>query len=66
MNVAYADVSGEDVIKADLVIAADGSTSSIRSQMLPNLQRTYAGYATRRGTVLKSDVSKETRELLVY
>ena len=52
---------GRGSIRADLVIAADGSTSHVRQVLQPHLKHTYAGYVAWRGTVLESDVSEETR-----
>ena len=63
VQVDFADSSGGGTLRPDVVIAADGSTSPIRSQLLPNLQRTYAGYAIWRGTVPESEVSESTRQL---
>ena len=63
VTVEYADNSGGGTTKPDLVIAADGSTSRVRQLLLPDLQRTYAGYAIWRGTVLERDLSKATRDL---
>ena len=74
-NITYADGSviidfedfvqnvsgGRGSIRADLVIAADGSTSHVRQILQPHLKHTYAGYVAWRGTVLESDVSEETR-----
>lgn len=52
---------GRGSIRADLVIAADGSTSYVRQLLQPHLKHTYAGYVAWRGTVLESDVSDEAR-----
>ncbi len=53
--------SGGD-IQADLVIAADGSRSSIRQLLIPNMRSTYSGYLTWRATILESLVSEETQQ----
>ena len=53
---------GRGSIRADLVIAADGSTSHVRQLLQPHLKHTYAGYVAWRGTVLEKDVSEETRD----
>ena len=63
LKVEYADSHGGGVLKPDIVIAADGSTSRIRALLQPDLRRTYAGYAIWRGTVLESDVSEASRNL---
>jgi len=60
-DVSYVDglvtVEFEDLVNgggrslhADLVIAADGSSSGIRQLLFPNIQRAYAGYLAWRGT----------------
>ncbi|KAL8895743.1 MAG: hypothetical protein Q9207_008037 [Kuettlingeria erythrocarpa] len=72
-NVVYADNlvtvefedligGGEGSVHADLVIAADGSNSSVRNCLLPSTQRTYSGYVAWRGTVPESEASQETRQ----
>jgi len=52
---------GRGSVRADLVIAADGSISYIRQLLQPHLKHTYAGYVAWRGTVLESEVSEEAR-----
>lgn len=52
---------GRGSSRADLVIAADGSTSYVRQLLQPHLKHTYAGYVAWRGTVLESDVSEDAR-----
>jgi 2-polyprenyl-6-methoxyphenol hydroxylase-like FAD-dependent oxidoreductase len=49
--------------KADLVIAADGASSTIRQIMMPELQRNYSGYFAWRGYVPENEISEETRQL---
>ena len=43
--------------EADLVIAADGSNSTVRNLLDPSAKRTYAGYGIWRGKVPESAVS---------
>ncbi|KAG8163962.1 hypothetical protein KVR01_005880 [Diaporthe batatas] len=63
VQVSYQTVEGhEGTFEADLVIGADGPSSTIRSVFEPNLQRTYAGYVALRGTIREDQVSPETRE----
>ena len=73
-NVKYVDgavkVESQDVpnkttssIQADLVIAADGSTSRLRQLLQPHIKHSYAGYVAWRGVVSESDVSQETRKI---
>ncbi|KAJ8115974.1 hypothetical protein OPT61_g2512 [Boeremia exigua] len=49
-------------IEADLVIGADGPSSTIRSIFTPDVERKYAGYLALRGTVREDRVSRETLE----
>jgi 2-polyprenyl-6-methoxyphenol hydroxylase-like FAD-dependent oxidoreductase len=50
-------------LQADLVILADGASSSLRSIFFPSVQRTYAGYVAFRGTVPEADVSEEAKKI---
>jgi len=43
---------------ADLVIAADGPSSTIRSRYLPDVKRQYVGYVAWRGTVPEEQISQ--------
>lgn len=56
-------VSGRRV-HADLVVFADGISSTGRRRLLPEVRAQYSGYVGWRGTVLESAVSEETFELL--
>ncbi|CAO2655594.1 Nn.00g043970.m01.CDS01 [Neocucurbitaria sp. VM-36] len=64
-------VQFEDVVRnstewiiCDLVVAADGSNSSIRRILAPEVKAEYAGYVTWRGTVPEDSVDREVLELL--
>lgn len=55
----------EDVI-ADLVIVADGASSTVRRLLSPSSpKRTYAGYVAFRGTVLETELSGPAAEVFV-
>ncbi|MGV9868441.1 FAD binding domain-containing protein [Rhodococcus koreensis] len=56
-------VSGREE-RADLVVFADGISSTGRRRLNPDTTPTYSGYVGWRGTVLEKDVSAETAELL--
>ena len=56
-------VSGR-VERADLVVFADGITSTARRRLFPGLEREYSGYVGWRGTVREDAVSDQTRALL--
>ncbi|PVI05010.1 monooxygenase [Periconia macrospinosa] len=61
--VTYTTTEGEDgSMEADLVVGADGPSSTIRSIFEPSAQRTYAGYVALRGTVPEHNVSTSTLE----
>ncbi|RAR08907.1 FAD/NAD(P)-binding domain-containing protein [Stemphylium lycopersici] len=49
----------------DLVIAADGPSSKIRGEYLPNVKREYAGYVAWRGTVPETEVSQAATDVFV-
>ena len=49
-------------MEADLVIGADGPSSTIRSLLTTGVERTYAGYVALRGTVPENSVSPKTLE----
>jgi 2-polyprenyl-6-methoxyphenol hydroxylase-like FAD-dependent oxidoreductase len=49
-------------MEADLVIGADGPSSTIRSMLTDGVERTYAGYVALRGTVPEDEVSPKTLE----
>ncbi|KAK4442426.1 hypothetical protein QBC34DRAFT_453132 [Podospora aff. communis PSN243] len=51
-------------LTADVLIAADGPSSTIRSLFLPHLKRTYTGYCALRGTVPEPALSPTTLSLL--
>lgn len=54
---------GGGSVQADLVIAADGSKSSVRQCLVPKSPYVYSGYMAWRGTVAEQDVSEETRRI---
>jgi 2-polyprenyl-6-methoxyphenol hydroxylase-like FAD-dependent oxidoreductase len=60
----FTDVSSQshDEIVSDLVIAADGSSSTIRNIIWPKVRPRYSGYVTWRGTVPESQVSTATSD----
>ncbi|KAI1347261.1 hypothetical protein F5Y01DRAFT_329823 [Xylaria sp. FL0043] len=49
-------------IRADIVVGADGPSSTIRKLVQPNVERTYAGYCALRGTLPENEASEETRK----
>ncbi len=51
-------------LHADLLLAADGIRSTVRSQLLPGVQPQYAGYVAWRGVCDEAVLSRHTRETL--
>ncbi|PVH79681.1 FAD/NAD(P)-binding domain-containing protein [Cadophora sp. DSE1049] len=65
VNVHHEDASGKkSCLEANLVIGADGPSSSVRKLMLPEAERTYSGYVAWRGTVREDLLSKDTEAVL--
>lgn len=65
-RVYWTDKSGnEQETTTDLVIAADGASSTIRKTLLPSIKRTYAGYVALRGTVPEPELSGEASQAFV-
>ncbi|KAF1845105.1 FAD binding domain-containing protein [Cucurbitaria berberidis CBS 394.84] len=66
IRIQFEDIlNGEtQVVEADIVIAADGSMSSVRKIVCPSISCEYAGYVTWRGTVPEYYVDKEAHGIL--
>ncbi|TVY85846.1 2,6-dihydroxypyridine 3-monooxygenase [Lachnellula willkommii] len=66
ITVAYSDATTKisNVLRADLVIAADGGHSTVRTTVLPDLRPKYAGFVTWRGVVPETSVPEATRQAL--
>lgn len=66
VEVRYRGEDGkEDTVRANLVIAADGPSSTIRNLFDPIVQRKYAGYVAWRGTVIETEISEAARDTFV-
>jgi 2-polyprenyl-6-methoxyphenol hydroxylase-like FAD-dependent oxidoreductase len=59
VDVEYSQDGTKRNVKADLVIGADGQSSRVRQCFLPDVKRTYVGYACWRGLVPESSLSSE-------
>jgi 2-polyprenyl-6-methoxyphenol hydroxylase-like FAD-dependent oxidoreductase len=64
VRIEYESTEGKNSLEADIVIGADGASSTVRTLLLPEVERTYAGYVAWRGTVKESLLEEETRTLL--
>ena len=58
------DEEGQTAV-ADLLIAADGASSTIRRLLEPKVERKYAGYVAWRGTVPEMQLSDAAKEAFV-
>ncbi|CAF0992094.1 unnamed protein product [Adineta steineri] len=58
ITIIYEQKNQKKTIKADILLAADGASSNIRTLLYPNLERKYVGYVLWRGTILESEASE--------
>ena len=66
VEVEVEDRDGHTTSQAvDLLIGADGASSTLRTILLPDVRREYAGYVAWRGTVPEADVSPGARAAFV-
>jgi 2-polyprenyl-6-methoxyphenol hydroxylase-like FAD-dependent oxidoreductase len=49
-------------VVADIVVGADGPSSTVRRIVQPDVERKYAGYCALRGTLIESEASEETKK----
>jgi 2-polyprenyl-6-methoxyphenol hydroxylase-like FAD-dependent oxidoreductase len=56
---------GEQTGEADLVIAADGASSTIRRLVKPDVKRKYVGYVAWRGTVPEDELSDHAKDVFM-
>jgi 2-polyprenyl-6-methoxyphenol hydroxylase-like FAD-dependent oxidoreductase len=65
VTVDYRDMKkGTDKsMKCDMVIAADGASSTIRQILVPQIQHTYSGYLAWRGLVPENEMSEEAMKI---
>ena len=56
---------GEQTSEADLIIAADGASSTIRRLVKPDVERKYVGYVAWRGTVPETELSESAKDVFV-
>lgn len=66
VEIEYEDKDGKTgKTTANLVIGADGPSSSLRKLMLPDVRREYVGYVAWRGTVPENEASHVVKETFV-
>ena len=67
VKVTYTSVNHNEpqTATADLVIAADGGSSTIRRLLQPDAERKYVGYVAWRGTVPETELSASAREVFL-
>ncbi len=66
VEVEYEDRMGSvDATLADLVIGADGPSSTLRNMLLPDVKREYAGYVAWRGTAPEAKASPKAKGTFV-
>ena len=63
-STAVIELESGERICGHLIIAADGMNSTLRNQLLPKCQPTYAGYLAWRGIARVEDLSGEVQHLL--
>ncbi|KIW94724.1 uncharacterized protein Z519_04701 [Cladophialophora bantiana CBS 173.52] len=56
---------GKDWILGDMLVGADGPSSTVRKILCPEVERKYAGYCVIRGTVPENEASEEARKVFV-
>jgi 2-polyprenyl-6-methoxyphenol hydroxylase-like FAD-dependent oxidoreductase len=56
---------GQESVIGDMLVGADGPSSTIRKILCPEVERKYAGYCVIRGTVPESEASEEAKKVFV-
>jgi 2-polyprenyl-6-methoxyphenol hydroxylase-like FAD-dependent oxidoreductase len=65
VKVEYENTDGsKGSLEADVVVGADGPNSTVRKLLLPEVERSYAGYVAWRGIVQESLLSETTRTFI--
>ena len=65
MRVFYTKDGDEKSVVGDMLVAADGPSSTIRKMLHPEIKREYCGYVVIRGTVPEGEASKEAQDAFV-
>ncbi|OAP54988.1 hypothetical protein AYL99_10688 [Fonsecaea erecta] len=56
---------GKESVLGDMLVGADGPSSTVRKILCPEVERKYAGYCVIRGTVPEDEASEEARKAFV-
>ena len=64
VNYENADGGRESVV-GDMLVGADGPSSTVRKILCPEVERKYAGYCVIRGTVPEEEASEEAKKVFV-
>ncbi|UJR17254.1 hypothetical protein I4U23_004149 [Adineta vaga] len=65
VTIFYEQKNEKKSIQGNILIAADGASSFIRTIVNPNVKREYVGYVVWRGTVPESDISESIALALI-
>lgn len=66
VHVQHTTADGEErSVSGDLLVGADGPSSTIRKFLCPDVERKYCGYVVIRGTVPEGEASDEARDVFV-
>lgn len=65
IKVFYTRNGKNESIEGDMLVAADGPSSTIRKKLYPNIERRFAGYCVIRGTVPENEASEAAKEAFV-
>jgi 2-polyprenyl-6-methoxyphenol hydroxylase-like FAD-dependent oxidoreductase len=65
VEVAYARGDEQETVTSDLLIGADGPSSTIRKILYPDVHRDYCGYVVIRGTVPENEASPESKAAFI-
>lgn len=67
VKVVFEKKNGErGSISGDLVVGADGPSSTIRNLFIPEVERKYAGYCALRGTVPEEEATEAARKVSTH
>jgi 2-polyprenyl-6-methoxyphenol hydroxylase-like FAD-dependent oxidoreductase len=65
VRVFYTRNGEKESIEGDMLVAADGPSSTIRKILYPDVERKFAGYCVIRGTIPENEASEEAKAAFV-